>query len=130
MSSMKYWSKILLAYDGSEYSKKALSEAIRLGEKFNSSVTVLNACWDRSDDESRYLLRETEGPLKKAKLKYSLRSERTDNAPKRILDIVQKEGFDCVVLGARGVGGARDWLLGSVSTKIAAEAPCTVILSR
>jgi len=127
---MKYWSKILLAYDGSEYSKKALQEAIRLGEKFNSFVTVVNACWEKSDDESRYLLKETEEPFKKAKVKYNLRSERTQNAPKRILDIIQKEGFDCIVLGVRGVGGAKDWLLGSVSTKIAAEAPCTVILSR
>ena len=127
---MKYWSKILLAYDGSEYSKKALQEAIRLCEKFNSSVTVVNACWEKSDDESRHLLKETEESLKKAKIKYNLRSERTENAPRRILDIILKEGYDCIVLGVRGVGGAKEWLLGSVSTKIAAEAPCTVILSR
>jgi len=127
---LKYWSKILLAYDGSEYSKKALQEAIRLGEKFNSTVTVVNACWDESDDESRYTLKETEEPLLKAKLKHNLRSERTNNAPGRILEIIQKEGYDCIILGARGLGGAKDWLLGSVSTKIAAEAPCTVIISK
>ncbi len=127
---MKYWSKILLAYDGSEPSKKALQEAIRLGEKFNSAVTVVNACWEKSDDESRYLLKETEEPLKKAKIKHTLRSERSENAPRKILEIIQKEGYDCVVLGARGLGGAKDWLVGSVSTKKAAEAPCTAILSR
>ena len=127
---MKYWSKILVAYDGSEYSKKALHEAIRLGEKFNSAITVVHACWEESDDASRYLLKETEEPLKRAKIKHNLRSERTDNAPRRILEIIQKEGYDCIFLGARGIGRAKDWLLGSVSTRIAAEAPCTVIISR
>jgi nucleotide-binding universal stress UspA family protein len=44
MSSMKYWSKILLAYDGSEYSKKALSEAIRLGQVCAWSALPFYAC--------------------------------------------------------------------------------------
>jgi nucleotide-binding universal stress UspA family protein len=126
---LKHWLNILLAYDGSQSAKKGLEEAIRLGEKFNSKITVVNVCWEKTDDESRYILSETEEKLKKSKVRYNLRSERTENVPKRILDIIKNEGYDCVVLGARGFN-AKDWLLGSVSTKIAAEAPCTVILSR
>ena len=128
---MKYWSNILLAYDGSKSAKKGLEEAIRLGEKFNSKITVLHLYWDMTDVESRHLLKETEDAMKKSKIRYTLRSqlEPVEYVPKRILEILKSEGFDCVVLGARGFK-AKDWLLGSVSTKIAAEAPCTVVLSR
>ncbi len=127
---MSYWLKILTLFDGSDYSKKAITESIRLAEKFNLKVTLLNVCWEKSDDESRNLLKGAEKPLKKSGIRYTLRSVRADNPAKKILEIIDKEGFDCVVLGARGIGGAKALLLGSVATKVAAESKCTVILSR
>jgi nucleotide-binding universal stress UspA family protein len=132
---MSYWLKILTLYDGSEYSKKAILESIRLAEKFNSKVTVLNVCWEITDAESRSMLKRAEEPLKKSGIRYTLRSVRADGpgndaTGRKVLEILEKEGFDCVVLGARGIGGAKAFLLGSISTKVAAESKCTVILSR
>jgi nucleotide-binding universal stress UspA family protein len=127
---MSYWQNIITLYDGSDYSNNAVKESIRLAGKFNSKVTVLNVCWENSDDESRNLLRKMEEPLKRSGIRYSLRSVRAENPAKKILEIINNEGFDCVVLGARGIGGAKSFLLGSVSSKIAAECKCTAILSK
>ena len=127
---MSYWLKILALYDGSEYAQKAVDCSIRLAEKFNSRVTVMNVCWESSDDESRALLRKLEDPLKKSGIKYTLRSVRAENPAKKILEIIGDEGFECVVLGAKGIGGAKTLFLGSVSTKIASESKCTVVISR
>lgn len=127
---MSYWQNIITLYDGSDYSNNAVTESIRLAGKFNSKVTVLNVCWENSDDESRNLLRKMEEPLKKSGIRYSLRSVRAENPAKKILEIINDEGFDCVVLGARGIGSAKSFLLGSVSSKIAAECKCTAILSK
>jgi nucleotide-binding universal stress UspA family protein len=43
---MKDGSKILVAYDGSEFSKRALKEAADLAKKFGGSVTLLHVFWD------------------------------------------------------------------------------------
>ena len=127
---MSYWLKIIAPYDGSDYAKKAINDSIRLAEKFNSRVTVLNICWEQSDDESRALLRKTEDLLKKSGIKYTLRSVRAENPAKKILEIIEDEGFECAVIGAKGIGGAKTLFLGSVSNKIATEAKCTVMISR
>jgi len=127
---MSYWLNILVPFDGSDYSKKAVTESIRLAEKFNSRVTVLNVCWEKSDEKSLLLLKGNEEPLKKSGIRYTLRVVRAKFPAEKILEIIDKEGFDCVVLGARGISGTKDFLLGSVSTKVAAESKCTVILSR
>jgi len=127
---MSYWLNILVPFDGSEYSKKAILESIRLAEKFNSRVTVLNVCWEKSDEKSLLLLKDNEEPLKKSGIRYTLRVIRAKFAAEKILEIIDKEGFDCVVLGARGISGTKDFLLGSVSTEVAAKSKSTVILSR
>jgi len=127
---MSYWLNILVPFDGSDYSKKAVTESIRLAEKFNSRVTVLNVCWEQSDEKSQLLLKVNEEHLKKSGIRYTLRVVRAKFPAEKILEIIDKEGFDCVVLGARGISGTKDFLLGSVSAEVAAKSKCTVILSR
>jgi len=133
--------KILVGYDGSEYAKKALSEAIDIARKFKGSVTILHVYWDPAgvqkfegvevrDQPSFQILKEAEERLKAAKVKYELRSEWSNHPPNVILSMAKDEGFDCIALGSRGLGGAKAWLLGSVSSKVVAEAECTVIVTK
>ena len=122
--------KFLVAYDGSDFSNRALKETLELAKKFSGLVTVLNVCWEKSDDESRYMLKSTEKLLKEAGVKYTLRSERNQNAPAKILNIAKDEGFDYIVVGSRGEGRTKAWLLGSVSSKVVAEAECPVIITK
>lgn len=54
----------------------------------------------------------------------------TGSAPLVIVEIAEREGVDLVVLGARGLSGLQEALLGSVSHAVAAHAPCPVLLVR
>jgi len=142
---MKEGLKVLVAYDGSKESKDAVSVAADVAERFKGSVTVLNVYWDPMEGKyepvvekvektgvgdmgSMRILDDVEPMLKKRKVKFDLRMERDPNVPKTILKIAEDEGYGCITLGSRGVGGARAWLLGSVSSRVIAEAPCPVIV--
>jgi len=50
------------------------------------------------------------------------------DAADRILEEARREGADLIVVGSRGRGAVRSALLGSVSTSVAREAPCPVVL--
>lgn len=137
--------KILVAYDGSNESKKAVQEAADMAKRYKGSITILNVYWDpvekKSDDlavkienvnildEGGYrILDDLEPTLKKMKVQYKLRVEREPNVPKTILRIADQEGFGCIALGCRGLGSARAWLLGSVSSRVIAEATIPVLV--
>ncbi len=45
-----------------------------------------------------------------------------------ILDVADEVGADLVVVGSRGLGAGKRMLRGSVSTKVAANAPCSVLV--
>lgn len=135
---MKDGAKILVAYDGSEFSNRALSEAADLAKKFNGSVTVLHVFWEEGvkklegteirDQLTMQLLGDAEKSLKASKVKYEVRSERSNDPPHVILKTARDEGFDCIVMGSRGRGGAKAWILGSVSSRVVAESSCSVIV--
>ena len=137
--------KILVAYDGSNEAAKAVEEAADLAKKFSGSVTVLNVYWDPSEERYEPLIEKTEKIsvsdegslrilddiepiLKEKNVKYELRSVRNPNVPRTIVKIADNEGYGCIALGSRGMGGAKAWILGSVSTRVIADAPCPVIV--
>lgn len=138
---MKEGSKILVAYDGSEFSKRALKEAVDLAKKFNGSVTLLHVFWDPTvptvkklegteirDQPTLKLIADAEKLLKGEKVNYEMRSERSDDAPYVILKTARDDGCDAIAMGSRGMGGAKAWILGSVSSRVVAESPCPVIV--
>lgn len=52
-----------------------------------------------------------------------------DGRPSDVL-LLHAAGAEMVVVGSRGVGGLRGRLLGSVSQRLAQEAPCPVVIIR
>ena len=135
---MKDGAKILVAYDGSEFSKRALAEAVDLARRAKGSVTLLHVFWspertriegtELRDQPTIRILKDAEDDLKKAKVKYEALSERSDDPPHVILKTAEEGGFDCIAMGSRGAGGAKAWLLGSVSSRVIAEASCPVLV--
>ncbi len=47
-----------------------------------------------------------------------------------ILDVAEEQSSDLVVVGNRGMTGARRFLLGSVPNKVSHHAPCSVMIIR
>jgi nucleotide-binding universal stress UspA family protein len=120
--------KILVAYDGSALADKAIDEAIDLAEKFKGNIIVLYVAWDKTDDESRHLLRHAEDKLKQSKVKYKLRIERSEYPPRRIIRIAMDEACDLIAIGSRGMGGGKAWMLGSVSSRVLEDSHCPVLV--
>lgn len=47
-----------------------------------------------------------------------------------ILDVAEERGADLIVVGNKGMTGARRFLLGSVPNKVSHHAPCSVLIIR
>jgi len=47
-----------------------------------------------------------------------------------ILDVAEERGADLIVVGNRGMTGAKRFLLGSVPNKVSHHAPCSVLIIR
>ena len=47
-----------------------------------------------------------------------------------ILDVAEERGADLVVVGNKGMTGAKRFLLGSVPNKVSHHAPCSVLIIR
>jgi nucleotide-binding universal stress UspA family protein len=126
---LKKGMKVLVNHDGSVHADNALTEAIEIAKEFSGSITLLNV-YDRADqeEESQRLLKKVEENVKKAQVEYHVRSIFAANIPLAITRLAEDEEFDLIALGSRGVGGARAWLLGSVSHRVITEAHCPVLV--
>ena len=124
--------KILVGIDGSEHSKRALAEAIKIGKKFEAEITVVNVFYPTptppAHEFSHRLLDEAKVVLEDEKVKYDLVSVTGTNPSKVITDMARDGKFDLVVIGSRGVGAAHALVLGSVCNRISCESPVNVLI--
>ena len=49
-------------------------------------------------------------------------------AADKIVETANNGGFDLIVIGSRGLGGIKEFFLGSVSDRVADEAKCPVLI--
>ena len=124
--------KILVGVDGSEYSKRALAEAIKIGKKFEAEITVVNvfhpAPTPSAHEFSHRILEDAKVVLEDEKVKYKLVSVTGTNPSKVITDMAGDGKFDLVVVGSRGIGAAHALVLGSVCSRITCESPVNVLI--
>lgn len=144
--------KILVAIDGSPQSDKAAEEAVRLaaasGVRFRSklhAILVLPSmrtpsytdffpsppATERPDWESKrqrifFVVEKGAGELDIALETHVVYGD----AAEEILSFAEQEGIDVIVIGSSGAGPVKRALLGSVSTKIALHARCSVYIVR
>ncbi|MBS7270746.1 MAG: universal stress protein, partial [Candidatus Freyarchaeota archaeon] len=52
------------------------------------------------------------------------------NVSETILTIAEEEGYDLIIVGCRGLGNIKRFILGSVSDKISKHANCSVLIVR
>ena len=131
--------KILLAYDGGDPAKHALTTAIDMAQKFGATISVISVVpfhpgtrtpidpWDDSAVHAKELL-EAKQMLRENGIEAELLEPAGD--PARTIERVAKEGgFDTIVLGSRGLGAIDRMLLGSVSEHVATHAEATVVIA-
>jgi len=144
------FSTIVLGTDGSDTAKKAVSEASELAKVLGASVCLVSAYEPVSNqrlrEESRDVpkdmqwtvnpkedveatLEEAAEEMKGAGVKVETFARQGDPAD-AILDVAEEKGADLIVVGNRGMTGAKRFVLGSVPNKISHHAPCSVMIIR
>jgi nucleotide-binding universal stress UspA family protein len=136
--------KILVAYDGSEGARNALRWAAQLGPASGAhSVTVISVAptleatepiadaVDPSSDMATH--REQLADAKKLLTKAGVEAAtvlKAGNPTEEILDLADAGDFDLIVVGSRGLGGARRFLMGSVSDRVVRHSSKPVLVVR
>lgn len=134
--------KILLAYDGSKSSEKALRKTFEIAEKFHSSVTIITVApelylTELLEVDRKGILEKIRNDAKKTMQKIQKKVSRLQtvktvvkqgDAAEEILETGKKIKADLIVMGSHGRHGASKFLLGSVSAKIIDHAHCAVLI--
>jgi nucleotide-binding universal stress UspA family protein len=142
------FSRIVVGTDGSDTAKQAVREATELAKRTGASLDVVSAF----DPVKGSRLREErlEAP---SDIEYAVNPQEDVNAilaeaekeitgagvgvrtfarqgepADAILDIAEEEGADLIIVGNKGMTGAKRFLLGSVPNKVSHHAPCSVLI--
>jgi nucleotide-binding universal stress UspA family protein len=74
-------------------------------------------------------LQEAAAPAREAGVEVNLYPRQGDPAD-AILDVAEERDADLIVIGNKGMRGAKRFLLGSVPNKVSHHAPCSVLIIR
>jgi len=134
------YKNIVLAYDGSKFSNKALQEAISIAKSSGGSLLILSIVDITDEFESEApgltdkmtekLLKLAQKALTKAvdaKVKAKVEVHVGD-AYEMIVDISRKKKADIIVMGSHGKTGLTRLLMGSVTSRVIGHAPCSVLV--
>jgi nucleotide-binding universal stress UspA family protein len=141
---------IVVGTDGSDTAGKAVGEAIDLAKSVGASVYVVSAYepvpQGRLREEARQApedlqwminpredvdatLADAADRVRGAGLDVETFAREGDPAD-AILDVAEERDADLIVVGNKGMTGARRFLLGSVPNKVSHHAPCSVLIIR
>lgn len=135
--------RILLAYDNSEPSRKALSLCASLPLNDRAEVTAisvmpmvtayrqdirqqLNPIWQQKKQAARAALEEAVQALRWSTPNVSAELHEAADVSEEILDIAEKSGADLIMVGCKGRSAIERFLLGSKTNRIARHAHCSV----
>ncbi|HEX4717970.1 MAG TPA: universal stress protein [Thermoleophilaceae bacterium] len=142
---------IVVGTDGSDTAKEAVRQASELAKLMGSSVLLVSAY--EPVPESRLRQERTEVPedvswmvnpredvqavlddeaeqIKQVGVSAVETFAREGDPADAILDVAEEKGADLIIVGNKGMTGARRFLLGSVPNKVSHHAPCNVMIVR
>ncbi|HEY7756308.1 MAG TPA: universal stress protein [Actinomycetota bacterium] len=117
--------RILLATDGSATADRAARKAYALARRLEASMTLVFVGHPRTGE---LVLGDTAATIGEDEPVGLLILD--GDPAERIVETAAQEGFDLVVIGNRGMTGARAALLGSVPRDVAENATCDVLVAR
>ncbi len=141
---------IVVGTDGSETAGEAVRQATDLAKSVGAKVHLVSAyepvSRTRLREEQQDVPRDLEwmvnakedvnATLKDASDKLSEQGVDVDTFAREgdpadaILDVAEEQGADLIVVGNKGMTGAKRFLLGSVPNKVSHHAPCSVMIIR
>ncbi|HVC26698.1 MAG TPA: universal stress protein [Nitrososphaerales archaeon] len=140
------FARILVATDGSPSAQQAAEVAAQIAKSFGSEVTILSAIPSISSRaaplEGEYYSKlinkaddnadEAAAVFKKAGVAVSEKEvpQGRSSVVETIVDYATKKETGLIVMGTRGLGGFKRVVLGSVSSGVAAHAPCATLVVR
>ncbi len=145
--------KILVPIDGSIHSDKVLEYALDLAEKYSAEILIFSVA-QTYVTTGPMLVNQPMSPIEtpgvyvssieiahKKVLEEALKKSKKVNpdlnisaklvngrASDEIVKIAKEDKFDLIVMGNRGLGGIKEFLLGSVSDRVADHAQCPVLI--
>jgi nucleotide-binding universal stress UspA family protein len=120
--------RILVGYDNSLQSKKALKEAITIAMHFSGFIKVVNVYEKEKKKEAEATIFEVEQNLEKEKVAHETLLVLGSNPAKALVIMAKQENFDLIAVGSRGLGRNVSMLLGSVSKQVVSNAYCNVLV--
>ena len=144
------FSSIVVGTDGSETATLAVREAIDMAKAVGATLQLVSAYAPVSEQRLRAERRdapadvqwainprqEVEAALAEAAelageagVKVNTHARQSDPAD-AILDVAEEQNAELIIVGNRGMAGAKRFLLGSVPDKISHHAPCSVLIVR
>jgi nucleotide-binding universal stress UspA family protein len=144
------FTRIVVGTDGSETAGEAVSQAIDLAKLSGATLSIVSAYAPVSKKRSageqleapadvqyelgprediNLVLDSAAATAKKEGIEAQTHPVEGDPA-EAILTVAEQTNADLIVVGNKGMAGARRFLLGSVPNKVSHHAPCSVIIVR
>jgi nucleotide-binding universal stress UspA family protein len=141
---------IVVGTDGSDTAKEAVRQAVDLATRLGARLELVSAyepvSQSRLREETRELpadvqwmanpredvdatLEEAAQQARDAGVDAEVFAREGDPAD-AILDVAEERGSDLIIVGNKGMTGAKRFLLGSVPNKVSHHAPCSVLIIR
>jgi len=141
---------IVVGTDGSDTARVAVRKAVDLAVTHGATLDVVSAFEPPSSRRIRAEMREIPEDLQwmlnlREEVEATLRDaeetarssgvevetfSRDGDAADAILDLAEERGTDLIVVGNKGMTGAKRFLLGSIPNKISHHATCDVLIVR
>jgi nucleotide-binding universal stress UspA family protein len=141
---------IVVGTDGSETAGKAVEAAVKLAQLCDAPLHVVSAYEPvprgRLREEARQAPEDTQWMINPREDVDATLSESADKVREAgvqvetfaregdpadaILDVAEEHDADLIVVGNKGMTGAKRFLLGSVPNRVSHHAPCSVLIIR
>jgi len=133
--------KILVATDGSDFSKAAVYQAINLAKVCSSKIYAVGVVEanpefeslapglvEKMEDETRKHLEAVKAQVTKEGLECETIVHQGEEPYEFIVEEAKKLGTDIIVMGSHGRTGIKRLLMGSVTSRVIGHAPCAVLV--
>jgi nucleotide-binding universal stress UspA family protein len=148
--SSSMFKSIVVGTDGSETASEAVRQAVELAKDIGARVQLVSAYEpvsrarlreERSEtpDDLQWMVNPREDVDATLQTAVELAADagaesktfaRQGDPADAILDVAEETNADLIVVGNKGMTGAKRFLLGSVPNKVSHHAPCSVLIIR